>query len=155
MTKINTTQNATLIEAVKTLFSWIVLIPIAIIFSGIFLTNHLEQKDVSLKYMGFHQLIIVVKPIIKLEAIGKEVIYGFSAFLITLFVSGITLGHWICELVNFQFGFEFTNFESVCFFCALLTLTWTFLLFLFGRRTSGIDDISNKRSFPDFDLWGR
>jgi hypothetical protein len=155
MTKINSTQNASLSETVKTVFSWIILVPIAIIFSGIFLKNYLEQKDVSLKYMGFHQFLIVVKPILKLKAIGKEVIYGFSAFLITLFISGITFGHWICKLVNFQFGKDFSKFEANCFFCALLTLTWTFLLFLFGKKTSGIDDISNKQNFPNFDLWER
>ena len=108
---------------IKFIFSWVILLPIAIIVSGKFLT-----KSVNFA-VNTKQLFKIEFGILKIQATDEEVILGFAGFIITLFVSGIYGGKDVYELVKGRFGIDPGQFNSLCIFSSFSMVVWSCFLF--------------------------
>ena len=117
---------------VKFIFSWVILLPIAIIISGKFLT-----RPVSLK-VNSKQLFKLSFGILKIQATDEEVILGFAGFIITLFISAMYGGKDIYEAVKSGFGIDPGHFNSLCIFSSFSMVLWSCFLFIVIGLSSSI-----------------
>lgn len=115
---------AAIAEVVKFIFSWVILLPIAIIVSGKFLT-----KPVSFT-VNSKQLFKIEIGILKIQATDEEVILGFAGFIITLFISAMYGGKDVYEVVKGGFGIDPGQFNSLCIFSSFSMVLWSCVLFL-------------------------
>lgn len=112
-------------QAVKFIFSWVILMPIAVIVGGKFLSQVLPQ------FTGAKQLLrIAVKGIMEVAATDNEVIYGFGGFILTLFIVSVYGGNEVYPLVKSKFGIDPGHFNSLCVFCSFANVVWSFGIFI-------------------------
>jgi len=104
-------------------FSWLVLMAVAVILSGKFLMKLLRFSTES------KQLFRLSFKIFVLEASGGEVVLGLAGFLITLFLVACGWGHMVFDIVKNNFGIDTSQFNSVMFFSSLMTVLWSFLVY--------------------------
>lgn len=115
---------ATAEAAIKFIFSWVILLPIAIIVSGKFLT-----KPVSFS-VNSKQLFKIEIGILTIQATDEEVILGFAGFIITLFASAMYSGKGVYELVKAGFGIDPGQFNSLCIFSSFSMVVWSCALLI-------------------------
>lgn len=108
---------------IKFIFSWVILLPIAIIVSGKFLTKPIFFS------VNTKQLFKIEIGILKIQATDEEVILGFAGFIITLFVSAMYGGKDVYELVKGRFGIDPGQFNSLCIFSSFSMVVWSCALF--------------------------
>ena len=111
-------------EAAETLFSWAVLMPIAVIVSG-----KLLAKPIKFSVDSEQSFKISIK-LLNIQATGGEVILGFAGFIITLFGFGTFGGKAIYELVKANYGIDPGHFNSLCMFSSFTTVIWSTIVFM-------------------------
>jgi hypothetical protein len=120
----DSTEYGWVSDAADTLFSWAVLMPIAVIVSG-----KLLAKTIKFSADTEQSFKISIK-LLKIQATGGEVILGFAGFFITLFCFGTFGGKEIYELVKVNYGIDPGHFNSLCMFSSFTTVIWSSLVFL-------------------------
>lgn len=127
-------------DAVKLIFSWIVLMPIAVIVSGKLLAQVLkiprQQKQLfQIKIPG----------VLTVRAQNDEVVIGFALFLCTFFITALIAGRGVYQLFVDRFGIDLGQFTSLCVFCSFqavlfssLTLVGTRVLSKYRQATDSI-----------------
>ena len=113
-----------LVPILKLIFSWIVLMPIAVIVSGQFLGQPLKmnlEKD---------QRFVIPLKIFRLEAINSQVTFGFAGFIITLLAIGFSGGLKAYGVFKSEFGIDPGQFNSLCILSSFVTVMWSFALWL-------------------------
>lgn len=130
-----------LLIVLKTIFSWIVLMPIAVIISGIFLSKPFKlQVDSEQKFR------IPIPRIFHLQATGGEVILGFAGFIITLLPVSLIGGQSVYAFFRVQFGIDPGQFNSLCILSSFITVVWAVLLWLINEaRAKTPDPLAEKR----------
>lgn len=116
---------------IKYLFSWLILMPVAVIVSGKLLIKAVRFSTETKQVLKINLKIFVV------EANGGEVILGFTGLLMTFFFVALFGGKNVYEIVKSDFGVDPGQFHAICFFSSMMTVIWSaviFLLFLFFRR---------------------
>lgn len=121
---------------IKFIFSWLILLPIAVIISGKMLMKPIQFGTDSQQVLKIPLKIFVV------EANGGEVILGFTGLLITLFFVAVLGGQSVYVLVKTNFGVDPGHFHSICFFSALMTVIWSAIIFLFHFIMTKYDNSS-------------
>ena len=111
-------------DAADTLFSWAVLMPIAVIVSG-----KLLAKPIKFSVDSEQSFKISIK-LLNIQATGGEVILGFTGFFITLFGFGTFGGKEIYNLVKDNYGIDPGHFNSLCMFSSFTTVIWSAAVFL-------------------------
>jgi hypothetical protein len=130
-----------LLIVLKTIFSWVVLMPIAVIISGVLLS-----KPFRLQVEAEQQFRLPIPTIFKLQATGGEVILGFAGFIITLLPVSLIGGQAMYAFFRLQFGIDPGQFNSLCILSSFITVAWSVVLWLIHRaRTSIPDPVSMKR----------
>jgi len=123
-------SNFSLLEsAIKFIFSWVALMPIAVIVSGHFLSQ-VFRLNRSRNPQFFR---IPIPRVIEIRADGDSVLLGFSGFLITLFLVAVLAGKAVYELFKMQFGIDPGQFNALCIFSSLATVLWSSVVFLIRR----------------------
>jgi hypothetical protein len=131
ISQVSTNENSIpLLEpAIKTIFSWIVLMPIAVIVSG-----HLLSQIFRLQRPDQQQYFRIPIPrFIEIRADGDSVILGFTGFFITLLILSTLSGKAIYGIFKEQFGIDPGQFNALCVFSALSTVLWSAILYLILR----------------------
>lgn len=114
--------------AIKFIFSWIVLMPIAVIIAGKFLSQIIKLEARSKQLFK-----IQIKSMLLVQATDDEVIFGFTGFFITLLPIGILTGPTAYNFFRIQFGVDPGQFNSLCILSAFTTIVWSFFIFLFNK----------------------
>lgn len=109
---------------IKYIFSWLILLPIAVIVTGKLLSKPINLGSDS------KQVLKIPLKIISLEANDGEVILGFACLLIIIFIVAMTGGQEVQELVKVKFGVDPGQFHSICFFSSLISVVCSFILFV-------------------------
>lgn len=122
---------AFLLGVLKIIFSWVVLMPIAVIVSGKLLAQRLSLPTATKQLFR-----IPISGVLEINARNSEVILGFSGFLTTLFLLAITAGKQIYTLFKFQFGVDPGHFNSLCIFSSFATVVWSSLWFFLSRNST-------------------
>jgi hypothetical protein len=94
-------------DIADTLFSWAVLMPIAVIVSG-----KLLAKPINFTVDSEQSFKISIK-LLNIQATGGEVILGFTGFFITLFGFGTFGGKEIYALVKDNYGIDPGHFNAL------------------------------------------
>jgi hypothetical protein len=130
-----------LTKILRAIFSWGVLMPIAVIVSGIFLS-----KPFRLQVESQQQFRIPIPKIFHLEATGGEVILGFAGFILTLVPLGLIGGQSIYNFFKVQFGIDPGQFNSLCVLSSFITVIWSVALWLIHKAlTKPRDPVTSKR----------
>ena len=127
-------------------FSWVVFLPAAVIFSGMFLAAIIPMKGVK------KTLFKIPLVIFKLEAHNDEVVLGFTAFLLVFAFVAFTGGETFYRYTATQFGMDPGQFHTLCFSSALFTLGLSATLWLLSqfRRLPEIEqELEVKRLMDD------
>ena len=82
-----TTISEPLADALKFIFSWVVLMPIAVIITGKLLAQTLKLPVRSKQFFRIH-----VPLVFTLQADNDEVVLGFVGFIFNLLVIGVLFG---------------------------------------------------------------
>src|SRR5277367_1314353 len=90
---------AALSTVMKFIFSWFVLAPIAVIVSGMLLSNRL-----LLRSGPGHYFAVRIFGVLDIRARGTEAVLGFVGFLITLLLVGGINGAWVYRVFRINFG---------------------------------------------------
>ena len=121
-----------LADGIKFVFSWVILMPVAVIVSGKLLAQRF--KLVSNADDIFR---IPIRGLFVIEAKNDEVVLGFSGFLLTLFIIAVAAGHIVYDLFKYQFGVDPGQFNSLCVFSSFATVLWTAILYVLTATKSG------------------
>ncbi|EGR0399142.1 hypothetical protein [Vibrio parahaemolyticus] len=125
---------------IKFIFSWLILMPIAVIVTGKLLSKPINFGSDS------KQVLKIPLKIFQIEANGGEVILGFACLIIILFLVAVIGGSDIYTLVKTNFGIDPGHFHSICFFSSLVSVIFSALLFIVHYlftsvwKTSFVDD---------------
>jgi hypothetical protein len=114
-----------LIDIFKAIFSWAILMPIAVIISGQFLSQPFKLPVDSNQSFG-----VPIPKILNLKAIGGEAVLGFASFIITLLATALIGGKGAYLMFVNRFGVDPGHFNSLCVLSSFLTVMWTFALWL-------------------------
>lgn len=112
-------------EALKFIFSAIVLTAIAIIVTGIML-----GKIINLRANEKNKFRVKVPYVLSIEASGGDLVLGFGAFLITMLMTALCAGHWARPIVSWCLGLDEPQFRCVCYLSSFTTVTLTFALLI-------------------------
>lgn len=115
-------------DALKYIFSWAALTPIAIIVSGRYLGQLFKLPG---RRKQFFQ--ISIPRIICVRAQDDEVILGFSVFFVFLVSIGFVGGKSAPSMLQSDFGASLGQFNSICVLSALGTLMAAILLYVMTR----------------------
>lgn len=130
-------DEATL-ETIRTvviyIFSWFILLSVAVIVSG-----KLLAKTITLTVRGSQEFFINLW-LLRIKSTDDEVILGFTGFIITLLILAGLRGAAIYELVKNEFGVDPGHFYAVCMFCSFVTVAWSFLMFVLTTFRGPKDD---------------
>lgn len=120
-------------DALKFVFSWVALMPIAIIVSGKFIA-HIP----TFKLTGQEDQMFGVKlpGVISFVAKGDEVVFGFALFISEFFIIALVAGHAIYKLVESDFGINLGQFNAICAFSAFSSVLLSGVVLL-GLAISG------------------
>lgn len=109
---------------IKFIFSWLILLPIAVIVAGKLLSKPINFGADS------KQVLKIPLKIFQIEANGGEVILGFACLIIVLFFVAMIGGADIYALVKTNFGIDPGHFHSICFFSSLVSVIFSAILFV-------------------------
>lgn len=120
-----------LLDGVKVIFSWMILMPIAVIVSGRMLAQRFKLAG------GSQQLFeIPIKGVLVIGAKNDEVTLGFAGFFFTLFLVALAGGKNIYDLVKSHFGIDPGHFNSLCIFSSFATVVWSTIWFVLSKQIS-------------------
>ena len=125
---------------IKFIFSWLILLPIAVIVTGKLLSKPINFGSDS------KQILRIPLKVFEIEANGGEVILGFACLIIVLFLVAMVGGADTYTLVKSNFGIDPGQFHSLCFFSALVSVIVSAFLFIVhyvfskGWNTSFVED---------------
>lgn len=128
---------------VDTIFSWVILMPISVIISGIMLA-----KIIDFSVEAEHVFKVPIK-LLNIEAKGGEVILGFAGFIITLTGIGFFAGQDIYIIVKNDFGVDPGHFNAICMFSSFATVIWTSILLAISSIFSKGDAETSSRHISD------
>jgi hypothetical protein len=114
-----------LVEVFKYIFSWAVLMPIAVIISG-----KLLALPFKVPVETDQRFVVPIPKILHLQANNGEVILGFAGFIITLVFIALAGGKPAYELFKSHFGIDPGHFNSLCILSSFLTVIWSVSLWL-------------------------
>lgn len=121
----------------KWIFSWFVLMPIAVIISGTLLA-----KPLRLHVASRQRFVIPIPKILHLEAKNGEVILGFAGFIITLVIMALVCGQNVYLLFRSQFGIDPGQFNSLCILSSFITVIWAVVIWLIDKARKASPDPS-------------
>jgi hypothetical protein len=101
------------------IFSWILMLPIGVIISGIFLGALVPVPTA----VGTRFVIPLL--ILKIEATGGEVVIGFYAYLLTFSLVLVFGGTDLYQYIKVQSSLDPGHFNSLCAASAVLSALWT------------------------------
>src|SRR5437588_11438677 len=111
------------IDAFKIIFSWAILMPIAVIISGKILSQPLKLPVTTQQ-----KFTVPIPRILHLQANDGEVILGFAGFFITLLVIALVGGTSAYTIFKTDFGIDPGHFNSICILSSFITVIWSMLL---------------------------
>jgi hypothetical protein len=117
------------------IFSWTLLMPIAVIVSGKFLSSVFPMAN------GKSQLFKISLKILVIQANNDEVTLGFAGFMITLVVVALTGGANFYHFTAQRFGVDPGQFNTLCFASALFCVVWSAFIWLWGQLTTSKSQI--------------
>jgi hypothetical protein len=122
---------------IKFVFSWVILMPIAVIISG-----KLLAKPIRLSVTSKQNFEIPLR-ILTMRATGGEVVLGFTSFIVMLLLVGVFFGQAAYALVKTNFGIDPGQFNALCMLSSFISVAISFLIFIadvmFKKRSgSGI-----------------
>lgn len=127
------------------IFSWVFLMPLAVIISGVWLSQCMELR---VRSRILFRLVIPpflprgVSPILQVEAHNAEAVLGFTGFII-LFLTGFIHGPYGYALVRTQLGIDPGQFNSVGIISSFVEVGLSVILyFLSGKKDRSRDDLS-------------
>lgn len=140
------------VPILKLIFSWIVLMPVAVIVSGQFLGQPLKMQ------LDKDQRFVIPLRIFRLEAINSQVTLGFAGFIITLLAIGFSGGLRAYIMFRNQFGIDPGQFNSLCILSSFVTVMWSSALWLIVLLINKVkraspDPVSQKRDELINELW--
>ncbi|WP_146175133.1 hypothetical protein [Umezawaea tangerina] len=115
-------------NALKFVFSWIVLAPIAIIVAG-----KLATQVVRLPGQRGQLFQIKIPALITMRASGQEVTLGFAVFILCLACTGFFAGKGVYHVFVDGFGIDPGQFNVLCVFSAFLSVALTSFLLVVVR----------------------
>lgn len=115
------TRIATLI------FSWALVMPVAVILSGKFLAKVLFVSCRPMERLRIH-----VPRIFFLEATGTELVLGMTGFIVFFFAAGLCAGPQVHALFLRNFGIDPGRWNALCVFSSLSTLSLSVLGWAIG-----------------------
>jgi hypothetical protein len=124
---------------VKFIFSWIILMPIAVIVSGKLLSCFITLPVKKEQYFGLN-----IK-IVKISAHNDEVYLGFGLFLLTFSFAFMLAGQDIYSLVKTNLGSDLGQPNSICFFSSLISLLISIVIFILLNIFNDFPFIGNNR----------
>ena len=130
----------------KFIFSWLILLPIAVIVTGKLLSKPINFGADS------KQVLKIPLKIFQVEANGGEVILGFACLLIVLFLVAMIGGADIYELVKTNFGIDPGHFHSICFFSSLVSVIFSTILFVIHylfTKTDSVSFVDDQKKYED------
>lgn len=107
------------------IFSWVVLMPIAVIVSGKLLSKRVQLRVKSEQLFSINLLYIL-----RIRAQDDEVILGFTGFIVILLLVGLVAGPQSYTVVKSNFGIDPGQFNSVCLMSSFLTVACTLMLYI-------------------------
>lgn len=112
--------------AILYIFSWVMLFPIAVIASGYFL-DHFLKLDVDPENRFGIQI-----PFLHVAARGSAVIFGFTAYILTVMLLAFLLGpDRAVDIMSQRFGItQSDRFTALCLLSSLWALVGSFLCYL-------------------------
>lgn len=114
-----------LTDTIKTIFSWVILMPISVIISGKLLSQPFRLT------VGPDEFFTVPIPkILFIRATGSEVIFGFTGFIITLLLLGLLAGPSAYVTFRSRFGLDPGQFNSLCILSSFITVIWSTMIWL-------------------------
>lgn len=108
----------------KFIFSWVLLTPLSVIIAGKLLARRLRLPPLSKQLFR-----ISLGQVLKVQATNAEVILGFTGFILTLTILGLTSGARAYHYFKLQFGVDPGHFTSLCVLSSFLLVGWSTLLF--------------------------
>jgi hypothetical protein len=111
-------------DALKFIFSWLVLMPIAIIVSGRLYSRVFYLGGTSRQLFRIH-----VPPVLDVSATDDEVILGFTGLILCLLFVGLPLGPIAYDLIKRQLGIDPGQFDSLCVFSSFLNVALATITF--------------------------
>lgn len=123
--------------ALKFIFSWVILMPTAVVMSGKFLSQAFKLSGDASQHF-----VIPIPPFFRVEARNHEVTLGLGAFILTLLAVGLVAGRFAYQVFRTQFGIDPGHFNSLCILSSFLTVAWAILLYvlLVVLRSGGVGD---------------
>ena len=121
MTEQSAVSSDVLSKAISFVFSWLVLMPVAVIVSGKLLAQVLLLRGATKQLFRIH-----VPPVLDVSASDDEVILGFSSFIICLLLIGLPAGPIAYAILKTQFGIDPGHFNSLCVLSAFVNVLITF-----------------------------
>jgi len=108
----------------KFIFSWLMLMAIAVIITGKLLSKPINYGTDT------KQVLKIPLKIFNIEANGGEVILGFACMLVMLLIVAVFGGVQVYEMVKTNFGFDPGHFYAICFFSSLLSVAIASIFFV-------------------------
>lgn len=109
---------------IKFIFSWVILMPVAVIVTGKLLSKPINYGADS------KQLLKIPLRIFNVEASGGEVILGFACLFIVFLSVAMIGGADVHTVVKTKFGVDPGQFHSIVFFSSLLSVSISGALFI-------------------------
>jgi hypothetical protein len=126
-----------LLVVFKWIFSWVILMPIAVIISGTLLAKRFRFDVASRQHF-----IIPIPKVLRMEATDEEVILGFAGFFITLVIIALSCGQGVYVLFRSQFGIDPGQFNSLCILSSFITVIWSVIIWLTDKARTALPDPS-------------
>ncbi|GAA4468573.1 hypothetical protein [Phytohabitans houttuyneae] len=118
-------------DGLKFVFSWVALMPIAVIVSGKIVGTSLKMPRQTKQMFR-----IPVPRILNLEARGDEVVFGFAAFFLNFMAIALPAGRPAYNMFVDRFGVDPGQFNSLCILSSFAAVC-TSILFVAALRFSG------------------
>jgi len=113
-------------QAIPFLFSWILVMPIAVIFSGKLLASRLR-----LPLEGNVDFIDIRIPLLfRARATRAEAVFGFGMYFLWFTIAGFAGGKSLYAAFKEGFGIDPGQWNSLCITGSLISVVCSFLIFL-------------------------
>lgn len=125
-------------SSLRFLFSWMALMPIAVIVSG-----KITSATLKLPRQSRQLFRITIPKVFNLEARGDEVVFGFATFFVNFLVIAALAGKPAYQMFTDRFGLDPGQFNALCILSSFTSVTASILLVsatrIFGRLRSRTD----------------
>lgn len=115
----------------KFIFSWVLLMPIAVIVSGKIVGTLLKMPRQHKQFFR-----IPIPRVLNLEARGDEVVFGFVAFFLNFLAIAMPAGKPAYRMFVDRFGPDPGQFNALCILASFTAVATSLLLVLIARGTA-------------------